>query len=43
MAKVTFIDPDGTRHQLRVGVRSSLLHIARQNDVAIQGACEGCV
>jgi 2Fe-2S ferredoxin len=43
MAKVTFIDPDGTRHQLHVEAPMSLLHVARQNDIAVEGACEGCV
>jgi ferredoxin len=41
MAKVTFIDPDGTRHPLEANAGQSLLKIARQNDIAIEGACEG--
>ncbi len=43
MAKITFIDPDGTRHQLSVGAGLSVLDIARRNDIAIEGACEGCL
>jgi 2Fe-2S ferredoxin len=43
MAKITFIDPDGTRHQLSARPGQSLLQIARKNDIAIEGACEGCV
>lgn len=41
MAKLTFIDPDGTRHQVDANPGQSLLRIARQNDIAIEGACEG--
>ncbi len=43
MARITFIDPDGTRHQLNARAGLSLLQIARQNDITIEGACEGCV
>ncbi len=43
MAMLTIIDPDGTRHQLNAKPGSSVLQIARQNDIAIEGACEGCL
>lgn len=41
MAKLTFVDPDGTRHQVNATPGQSLLQIARQNAIAIEGACEG--
>ena len=37
MALLTIIDPDGTRHQLNAKPGSSVLQIARQNDIAIEG------
>ena len=43
MATLTIIDPDGTRHQLNANAGSSVLQIARRNDIAIEGACEGCL
>ena len=43
MATLTIIDPDGTRHQLNAKPGSSVLQIARQNDIAIEGACEGAM
>lgn len=41
MAKVTFIDPDGTRHEVDAPVGLSLLEVAHRHDIGIEGACEG--
>ncbi|MFQ5984058.1 MAG: ferredoxin family 2Fe-2S iron-sulfur cluster binding protein [Alphaproteobacteria bacterium] len=41
MPKVTFIDPDGTRHEVEAPVGLSLLEIAHRNNIDIEGACEG--
>jgi 2Fe-2S ferredoxin len=38
---MTFIDPDGTRHEVDAPVGLSLLEIAHRNDIDIEGACEG--
>lgn len=41
MPKVNFIDPDGTRHEVEVPVGLSVLEAAHQNDIDLEGACEG--
>ncbi len=41
MPKMTFIVPDGTRHEVDAPVGLSVLEIAHSNDIAIEGACEG--
>ena len=41
MPKVTFIDPDGTRHDIEARTGQSLLEIAQDNDIDIEGACDG--
>lgn len=41
MPKVTFIDRDGTHIEVDAPVGLSLLEIARQNEIDIEGACEG--
>ncbi len=41
MPKMTFIDPDGTRHEVEAPVGLSVLEIAHRNDIDIEGACEG--
>jgi ferredoxin, 2Fe-2S len=41
MPRMTFVDPDGTRHEVEAPVGLSLLEIARRNDIDIEGACEG--
>ena len=38
---MTFIVPDGTRHEVDAPVGLSVLEIAHGNDIAIEGACEG--
>ncbi|MGP1396918.1 MAG: ferredoxin family 2Fe-2S iron-sulfur cluster binding protein [Inquilinaceae bacterium] len=41
MPRITFIDPNGTRHEVDAPVGLSLLEVAHQNDIDIEGACEG--
>ncbi|MFQ5785018.1 MAG: ferredoxin family 2Fe-2S iron-sulfur cluster binding protein [Alphaproteobacteria bacterium] len=41
MPKMTFIDPDGTRHEVDAPVGLSVLEIAHRNNIDIEGACEG--
>ena len=41
MPKVTFIDRDGTRREVDAPLGLSLLEIAHNNDIDIEGACEG--
>ncbi len=41
MPKMTFIDPDGTRHEVDAPEGLSVLEIAHRNKLALEGACEG--
>jgi ferredoxin, 2Fe-2S len=41
MPKMTFIERDGTRKTVNAPIGLSVLEIAHQNDVDIEGACEG--
>ncbi len=41
MPKVTFVDPDGIRHEVDGKIGLTLLEIARRNNIDIEGACEG--
>jgi ferredoxin, 2Fe-2S len=41
MPRMTFIDRDGTPHDVDAPIGLSLLEIARRNDIDIEGACEG--
>jgi 2Fe-2S ferredoxin len=41
MPKMTFIDPDGTRHEVDAPVGLSVLEIAHRNKIDLEGACEG--
>lgn len=41
MANVTFIYPDGTEKTIDAPSGISLLEVAHQNDVPLEGACEG--
>lgn len=41
MLKMTFIDPDGTRHEVEAPVGLSILEIAHRNNIDLEGACEG--
>jgi 2Fe-2S ferredoxin len=38
---VTFIKPDGSKVEAKALVGSSLLTVAHENDIDIEGACEG--
>ncbi|MBK1664537.1 2Fe-2S ferredoxin [Rhodospirillum rubrum] len=41
MPKVIFVDPDGVRHDVEVAVGLSVLEAAHQNNIELEGACEG--
>ncbi len=41
MPRVTFIGKDGTAQDIEAPAGLSLLEIAHQNDIDIEGACEG--
>jgi len=41
MPRMTFIDRDGTRHEVDAPVGMSVLEIAHRHDIDIEGACEG--
>jgi len=41
MPKMTFIKPDGSRHEVDAPEGLSVLEIAHKNDFDLEGACEG--
>jgi len=41
MPKMTFLEPNGTRHEVDAPVGLSVLEIAHANDISLEGACEG--
>ena len=41
MPKMTFVEPNGTRHEVDAPIGLSVLEIAHRNDIDIEGACEG--
>ena len=41
MPRITFVQLDGTRHDVDAPVGLSLLEVAHQNDIDLEGACEG--
>ena len=41
MPKMTFISPDGTRHEVEAPIGLSVLEIAHRNNIDLEGACEG--
>lgn len=43
MPAVTFIFPDGARRVLEAPAGSTLLGVARDHDIAIEGACGGAM
>lgn len=40
---MTFIGRDGVPREVEAPIGHSLLQIARDNDIDIEGACEGCL
>lgn len=38
---MTFVDPNGTRHEVDAPVGLSVLEIAHNNNIELEGACEG--
>ena len=43
MPRITYIDPDGSAHEVNAPVGHSLLQIAWDNGIDIEGACEGAM
>ena len=43
MPRMVFVEPDGTRREVDAPLGHSLLQIARDNDIDIEGACEGAM
>ena len=43
MPRITFVKPNGARAELDVPVGKTVLEIAWENDIDIEGACEGCM
>ncbi|MBM3572359.1 MAG: 2Fe-2S iron-sulfur cluster binding domain-containing protein [Alphaproteobacteria bacterium] len=41
MPKITFIEPNGSRHEVDAPVGLSVLEIAHRNEINLEGACEG--
>ena len=41
MPKMTFVETNGTRHEVDAPVGLSVLEIAHANDISLEGACEG--
>ena len=41
MPRITFIDPEGTPHEVDAPEGLSVLEIAHRNDIDLEGACEG--
>ena len=41
MPRITFIDRNGTRHEIDAPVGLSVMEIGRRNGIDIEGACEG--
>ena len=41
MPKMTFIEPNGKRHEVEAPVGLSVLEIAHRNNIDLEGACEG--
>lgn len=41
MPKMTFINKDGSKREVDVRAGSSILEVAREYDIDIEGACEG--
>ncbi len=43
MPRVIFLKPDGTRHEVDAPVDTSLMELARDNGLDVEGACEGAM
>lgn len=41
MPKITFVDPDGSRHDVDAPVGLSVLEVAHKHGINLEGACEG--
>lgn len=41
MPRITFVERDGTRRELDVPVGLSVMEVAHQHDIDLEGACEG--
>ncbi len=41
MPKITFVNKDGTRKEVEAPLGLSILEIAHQNNIDLEGACEG--
>ncbi|WP_334128884.1 ferredoxin family 2Fe-2S iron-sulfur cluster binding protein [Sneathiella sp.] len=41
MPKMTFIKPDGSRQVVEAPLGMTILEIAHQNNISLEGACEG--
>ncbi len=41
MPKIAFVELNGTRHEFDVPVGLSVMEIAHQNNIDLEGACEG--
>ena len=41
MPKITYVEPDGTRREVDAPVGLSVMEIAQDNDIEIEGACGG--
>jgi 2Fe-2S ferredoxin len=41
MPKMTFIEPNGTRHEVTAPEGLSVLEVAHRNNIDLEGACEG--
>ena len=43
MLKMTFVDPNGTPHEVGVEEGSSVLEVAHRHGFGLEGTCEGCM
>ena len=41
MPKMTFVEPNGARHEVDAPIGLSVLEIAHGNNIELEGACEG--
>ena len=43
MLKMTFVVPDGTRHEVEAEDGNTVLEVAHRHGFDLEGACEGCM